>query len=58
MMRATYACDSWGSSAEPSGTTGQLATAMRHQVDRIQRRPRLITGFLGRTGLSLDSQPP
>jgi len=40
------------------GTTGQLAAAMRHQLDRIQRRPSLITGFLGQTGLTLDSQPP
>jgi putative transposase len=40
------------------GTTGQLAAAMRHQFDRIQRRPSLITGFLGQTGLTLDSQPP
>ena len=41
-----------------SGTTGQLAAAMRHQLDRIQRRPGLITGFPGQTGLSLDSQLP
>ena len=40
------------------GTTGQLAAAMRHQLDRIQRRPSLITGFLGQTGLTLGSQPP
>jgi hypothetical protein len=39
-------------------TTTQLAAAMRHQLDRIQRRAALITGFLGQTGLTLDSQPP
>ena len=27
----------------PVGTTGQLAAAMRHQLDRIQRQPDLIT---------------
>jgi hypothetical protein len=37
------------------GTTDQLAAAMRHQLDRIQRRPALINGLLG---LTLDSQPP
>jgi hypothetical protein len=42
----------------PPGTTDQLAAAMRHQLDRIQRRPGLITGFLGQTGLTLDPQPP
>jgi hypothetical protein len=36
------------------GTTTQLAAAMRHQLDRIQRRPDLINGFLGQTGLTLD----
>jgi hypothetical protein len=30
------------------GTTDQLAAAMRHQLDRIQRRPDLINGFLAR----------
>ena len=40
------------------GTTAQLAAAMRHQLDRIQRRPALINGFLGQTGLTLDPQPP
>jgi hypothetical protein len=34
------------------------AVAMRHQLDRIQRRPGLITGFLGQTGLTLDPKPP
>ena len=29
-----------------AGTTSQLAAAMRHQLNRIQRRPALITGFL------------
>ena len=41
-----------------AGTTDQLAAAMRHQLDRIPRRPDLITGFLGQTGLTLDPQPP
>jgi transposase len=40
------------------GTTDQLTAAMRRQLDRIQRRPALITGFLGQTGLSLDPRPP
>jgi putative transposase len=40
------------------GTTDQLAAAMRQQLDLIQRRPDLITGFLGQTGLVLDPQPP
>jgi hypothetical protein len=39
------------------GTTDQLAAAMRHQLDRLQRRPGLITGLLGQTRLSLDPQP-
>jgi hypothetical protein len=38
------------------GTTDQLAAAMRHQLDRIQRQHSLITGFLGQTGLTLE--PP
>ena len=41
-----------------AGTTDQLAAAMRHQLDRIPRRPDLITGFLGQTGLTLDPRPP
>jgi hypothetical protein len=40
-----------------AGSTDQPA-AMRHQLDRIQRRPALINGFLGQTGLSLDPKPP
>lgn len=39
-------------------TTGQLAAAMRHQLDRIQRRPALISGFLGQTGIAIEPQPP
>jgi hypothetical protein len=35
------------------GTTDQLAAAMRHRLDRIQRPPALVTGFLGQTGLTL-----
>ena len=41
-----------------AGTTDQLAAAMRHQLDRIQKRHALITGFLGQTGLTLNPQPP
>jgi hypothetical protein len=41
-----------------AGTTDQLAAAMRHQLDRIQRRPALITGFLGQTGLTLGPESP
>jgi hypothetical protein len=41
-----------------AGTTSQLAAAMRHQLDRIQRQPALIEGFLGQTGLILKSEPP
>ena len=40
------------------GTTDHLTAAMRHQLDRIQQRPALITGFLGQTGLTLDPRPP
>jgi hypothetical protein len=40
------------------GTTTQLAAAMRHQLDRIQRRPALITGFLRQTGLTLEPELP
>ena len=39
-------------------TTDQLTAAMRHQLDRIQRQPALITGFLGQTGLTLEPEPP
>jgi hypothetical protein len=41
-----------------AGTTAQLAAAMRHQLDRIQRQPDLITGFLGQTGLTVEPEPP
>ena len=41
-----------------AGTTSQLAAAMRHQLDRIQRQPDLITGFLGQTGLTVGPEPP
>ena len=41
-----------------AGTTDQLAAAMRHQLDRIQRQHSLIIGFLGQTGLTLESEPP
>jgi transposase len=41
-----------------AGTTDQLTAAMRNQLDRIQRRHDLITGFLGQTGLTLEPEPP
>ena len=41
-----------------AGSADQLAAVMRHQLDRIQRRPALITGFLGQTGLTLEPEPP
>ncbi len=41
-----------------AGTTSQLAAAMRHQLDRIQRQPDLITGFPGQTGLTVEPEPP
>jgi putative transposase len=41
-----------------AGTTDQLAAAIRHQLDRIQRQPALITGFPGQTGLTLEPEPP
>lgn len=41
-----------------AGTTGQRAAAMRHQLDPIQRRPTLITGFLGQSGLTLEPSRP
>jgi putative transposase len=41
-----------------AGTTGQLAAAMRYQLDRIQRQPDLITGFPGQTGLTVEPEPP
>ena len=40
------------------GTTVQLAAAMRHQLDRIQRQHSLVTAFLGQTGLTLEPEPP
>src|SRR5262249_51552884 len=40
------------------GTTDQLAAAMRHQLDRIQRRPGLINGFPGQTALPPEPEPP
>lgn len=39
---------------------GRLAHRRRPQprLTRIQRQPALIAGFLGQTGLTLESQPP
>ncbi len=39
-------------------TADQLAAIIRIRLKRIQYRPALINGFLGQTGLTLDSQPP
>ncbi len=39
-------------------TVDQLTTAVRQRLGRIQRQPALIGGFLGQTGLTLESQPP
>jgi hypothetical protein len=36
----------------------QLTAAVRSRLTRIQRQPALIAGFLGQTGLTLESQPP
>ena len=36
----------------------QLAGTMRGQLRRIQRRPDLINGFLGQTGLTIEPEPP
>jgi DDE superfamily endonuclease len=35
-----------------------LAAVMRSRLSRIQRRPALINGLLGQTGLTLEPQPP
>ena len=37
---------------------GLAAAAVRSRLTRIQRQPALIAGFLGQTGLTLESQPP
>ena len=39
-------------------TLDQLAATVRNRLRRIQRQPGLITGFLGQTGLTLESGPP
>ena len=36
----------------------QLATIVRNRLKRIQYRPALINGFLARTGLTLEPEPP
>jgi hypothetical protein len=38
-------------------TLDQLAATIRNRLGRIQRQPGLITGFLGQTGLTLESEP-
>jgi putative transposase len=35
-----------------------LAATIKNRLTRIQRRPALIDGFLGQTGLTLDPEPP
>ena len=44
--------------ARPPGMPTSPWQRLSEWLDRIQRRPALITGFLGQTGLTLDSQPP
>jgi putative transposase len=39
-------------------TLDQLTATIRRRLARIQRKPALIAGFLGQTGLTLESQPP
>jgi len=39
-------------------TVDQLAGTVRNQLQRIQHRPDLITGFLAQTGLTLEPEPP
>jgi putative transposase len=41
-----------------AATLDQLAGMMRQRLARIQRQPALIAGFLGQTGLTLESRPP
>ena len=36
----------------------QLAAIVKNRLKRIQYRPALIDGFLARTGLTLEPQPP
>jgi putative transposase len=36
----------------------QLAAIVKNRLKRIQYRPALIDGFLGQTGLTLETQPP
>jgi len=39
-------------------TLDLLAATVRNRLRRIQRQPGLIAGFLGQTGLTLESEPP
>jgi len=41
-----------------AATLDQLIAAIRSCLGRIQRQPALIAGFLGQTGLTIESQPP
>ena len=36
----------------------QLAAIVRNRLKRIQYRPALISGFLAKTGLTLEPEPP
>ena len=39
-------------------TLDQLEAIVRTRLRRIQRRPELISAFLGQTGLTLQPEPP
>jgi len=41
-----------------AGSLDQLATTVRGRLRRIQHQPGLVTGLLGQTGLTLESEPP
>jgi len=37
---------------------GLITAIIKNRLKRIQYRPALIDGFLGQTGLTLETQPP
>jgi putative transposase len=41
-----------------AGTVDQLAGTARSRLRRIQHRPELLAGFLAKTGLTLQPEPP
>ena len=41
-----------------AGNAGQLAAIVKNRLKRNQYRPALIDGFLARTGLTLEPEPP